>query len=196
MAGWHHRLDGRESEWTLGVGDGQRGLACCDSWGHKELDTTEQLNWTEWKMTTKPEFPLNFDYFVFLAQWWANNLCGSNPACCLFSCGLWTRTEFYIFKYLKRNFQRIHFMTHEYCVKFKFQFFKYSLIGTQPCLLSYVCWVVAYVLQKQWWIVVAETLWLTKLRIFTFCFFLFFFFKQKKFADPSFMKMVLRGTLL
>ena len=46
MAGWHHWLDGRESEWTLGVGDGQGGLACCDSWGCKELDTTE-LNWTE-----------------------------------------------------------------------------------------------------------------------------------------------------
>ena len=47
MAGWHHRLDGREFEWTLGVGDGQGSLACCDSWGHKESDTTEQLNWTE-----------------------------------------------------------------------------------------------------------------------------------------------------
>ena len=45
MAGWHHWLDGRKSEWTPGVGDGQGGLACCDSWGHKELDTTEQLNW-------------------------------------------------------------------------------------------------------------------------------------------------------
>ena len=47
MAGWHHRLDGCEFEWTLGVGDGQVGLACCNSWGHKESDTTEQLNWTE-----------------------------------------------------------------------------------------------------------------------------------------------------
>ena len=47
MAGWHHRLDGRESEWTLGDGDGQGGLACCDSWGHRESDTTEWLNWTE-----------------------------------------------------------------------------------------------------------------------------------------------------
>ena len=47
MAGWHHGLDGRESEWTQGVGDGQGGLACCDSWGCKESDTTEQLNWTE-----------------------------------------------------------------------------------------------------------------------------------------------------
>ena len=47
MAGWHHWLDGHEFEWTLGVGDGQGGLACCDSWGRKESDTTEQLNWTE-----------------------------------------------------------------------------------------------------------------------------------------------------
>ena len=49
MAGWHHWLNGHESEWTPGVGDGQGGLACCDSWGHKESDTTEQLNWTELK---------------------------------------------------------------------------------------------------------------------------------------------------
>ena len=47
MAWWHHWLDGRESEWTPGVGDGQGGLACCDSWSRKELDTTEWLNWTE-----------------------------------------------------------------------------------------------------------------------------------------------------
>ena len=47
MAGWHHRLIGCESEWTLGVGDGQGGLACCDSWGGKESDTTEWLNWTD-----------------------------------------------------------------------------------------------------------------------------------------------------
>ena len=48
MAGWHHRLDGCEFEWTPGVGDGQGGLVCCDSWGHKELDMTEWLNWTEY----------------------------------------------------------------------------------------------------------------------------------------------------
>ena len=47
MAGWHHGLDGRESGWTPGVGDGQGGLACCDSWGRKESDRTERLNWTE-----------------------------------------------------------------------------------------------------------------------------------------------------
>ena len=47
MAGWHHWLDGREFEWTPGAGDGQGGLACYNSWGRKELDTTERLNWTE-----------------------------------------------------------------------------------------------------------------------------------------------------
>ena len=47
MAGWHHRLDGHEFEQTLGVGDGKGGLVCCGSWGHKESDTTERLNWTE-----------------------------------------------------------------------------------------------------------------------------------------------------
>ena len=47
IVGWHHWLDGRESEWTPGVGDGQGGLACCDSWGRKESDTTERLNWTD-----------------------------------------------------------------------------------------------------------------------------------------------------
>ena len=47
MAGWHHRLDGREFEWTLGVGDGQGGLVCCNSWNCKESDMTERLTWTE-----------------------------------------------------------------------------------------------------------------------------------------------------
>ena len=43
----HHWLDGCESEWTPGVGDGQGGLACCDSWGRKESDTTERLIWSD-----------------------------------------------------------------------------------------------------------------------------------------------------
>ena len=47
MAGCHHLLDAHEFGWTLGVGDGQGGLACCDLWGLKESFTTEWLNWTE-----------------------------------------------------------------------------------------------------------------------------------------------------
>ena len=47
MVGWHHWLDGNESEQAPGVGDGQGNLACCSPWGCKELDTTERLKWTE-----------------------------------------------------------------------------------------------------------------------------------------------------
>ena len=55
MAGWHHWLDGREFEWTPGVGDGQGGLACCDSWGRKSrtrLSDWSELNWFSWKEKT------------------------------------------------------------------------------------------------------------------------------------------------
>ena len=59
MAGWHHQLNGHKSEWTPGVGDGQVGLACCDSWGCKESDTSERLNWTDhlpcWWAETKTD---------------------------------------------------------------------------------------------------------------------------------------------
>ena len=47
MVGWHHQFNGHGFGWTLGVGDGQGGPACCSSWGHKESDMTERLNWTE-----------------------------------------------------------------------------------------------------------------------------------------------------
>ena len=67
MAGWHHWLDGHEFEWTPGAGDGQGGLACCDSWGRKESDTTEQLNWTELKTMAVFSlifFVLEYSYFL------------------------------------------------------------------------------------------------------------------------------------
>ena len=50
MAGWHHQLNGHEFEWTLGVGDGQGGLACCDSWVAKSQ--TCLSTWTELKLST------------------------------------------------------------------------------------------------------------------------------------------------
>ena len=49
MVGWHHQLNGHGFGWTPGVGDGQGGLVCCSSWGRKELDMPERLNWTEGK---------------------------------------------------------------------------------------------------------------------------------------------------
>ena len=56
VVGWHHRLDGHGFGWTLGVGDGQGCLACCNSWGRKELDTTERLNWTEPIWVVQPNY--------------------------------------------------------------------------------------------------------------------------------------------
>ena len=53
MVGWHHWLNARESEWTLGVGVGQGGLVCCNSWGRKVSDTTERLKWTEMILNTR-----------------------------------------------------------------------------------------------------------------------------------------------
>ena len=47
MVGWHHRCNRHEFGWTLGVGDGQGGLACCGPWGCKESDMTERLKWSE-----------------------------------------------------------------------------------------------------------------------------------------------------
>ena len=47
MVGWHHWLNGHEFEQAPGVGEGQGSLACCSPWGHKELDMTEWLNWTD-----------------------------------------------------------------------------------------------------------------------------------------------------
>ena len=75
MIGWHDRLDGHEFEQVLGVGDGQGSLACCSSWGCKELDMTEWLNWTElithsssyntWKVFSEEEA-----YYVSIISVW------------------------------------------------------------------------------------------------------------------------------
>ena len=63
MAGWNHWLDGREFEWTLGVSNGPGGLAFCNSWGCKESDTIERLNWTEgWLLS---EYFLSIHISVF-----------------------------------------------------------------------------------------------------------------------------------
>ena len=59
MAGWHHRLNRHEFEWTPGDGDGQEGLECWDSWNHKESDTTERLNWTD-----LTEVPQSVDFYL------------------------------------------------------------------------------------------------------------------------------------
>ena len=70
MAGWHHWLDGHESEWTPGVGDGLEGLVCCNSWGHKESDMTEGLNWTELSIMKK----------IKCETWWRRVASGEQKA--------------------------------------------------------------------------------------------------------------------
>ena len=63
MAGSHHQLNGHGIGWTPGVGDGQGGLVCCVSWGRKERDTTEQLNWTEvYTQVALNAFTLSFNH--------------------------------------------------------------------------------------------------------------------------------------
>ena len=66
MVGWHHLLDGHGFGWTLGVGDEQGGLACCNSWGHKESDMTERLNWTE---LNKWHWVIHFKMIGFYVMW-------------------------------------------------------------------------------------------------------------------------------
>ena len=56
MVGWHHQFNGLGFGWTPGVGDGQGGLACCTSWGRKESDMTERLNWIQRKQCRRHEF--------------------------------------------------------------------------------------------------------------------------------------------
>ena len=71
MAGWPHRLDGHEFEWTLEVGYGQGGLACCNSWGYEESDMTEcltELNWIAHSFSSKKQASFNFMAAVIICS--------------------------------------------------------------------------------------------------------------------------------
>ena len=71
MVGWYHWLNGHGFGWTPAVGDGQGGLVCCSSWGCKESDTTEQLNWTEClNVTWKTYFhTLHIKQYLYRGIW-------------------------------------------------------------------------------------------------------------------------------
>ena len=78
IVGWHHPLNGHGFRWTPVVGDGQGGLACYGPWGHKESDTTERLNWTEWLRGSQEEFLGYQQVFCFLkcvVVIWVFSLC-------------------------------------------------------------------------------------------------------------------------
>ena len=104
MAGWHHWLYGHESEWTPGVGDGQGGLACCDSWGHKESDTTEWLNWTYQKVNKgKLRIFITLLKNPFWLNWSRSKSCTLKKNIFIF----W-KIVTWIIKYLLQNYKRKH----------------------------------------------------------------------------------------
>ena len=70
MVRWHHQLSGHGSGWTPGVGNGQGGLACCGSQGHKELDTTKRLNWTEWVLRNWCFWTVVLETFLGIIHWY------------------------------------------------------------------------------------------------------------------------------
>ena len=70
MVGWHHWHNGHGFGWTPGVGDGQGGPACCGSWGHKDSDTTEGLNWTELAVIGCPLVLILWPWGIFRPRVW------------------------------------------------------------------------------------------------------------------------------
>ena len=93
-AGWHHRLNGNEFEWTPGVGDGQGGLACCDSWGRKESDTTKWLNWTDCSLcifNKKMEEETSLLHKLFCFVFWNYSCCWQSS--CNRTCFVLSRTR-------------------------------------------------------------------------------------------------------
>ena len=91
MAGWHHWLNGCESEWTLGVGDGQGSLACSNSWGHRVgHDWVTELNWSIYKWMDVVSKPRTIALFFCLYTSWISHILNNayipriNPSCSMF----------------------------------------------------------------------------------------------------------------
>ena len=74
MVGWHHQLSGHDFWWTLAVGNGQAGLVCCSSWGHKELDMTEQLNNSHKRNWNTPTLLVDTQTGTLPHFWWTHNM--------------------------------------------------------------------------------------------------------------------------
>ena len=105
MAGWHHQLDGCEFEWTPGVGDGQGGLACCDSWGRKESHTTERLIWSDnYSHRAVHHIPMTYLFGTHL--YWVIN----------FNCFISYLTEFHLIV------QKFLVILYSLCFLFNFSF--------------------------------------------------------------------------
>ena len=73
MVGWHHWLNGHEFGWITEVGDGQGGLACCSSWGHKKSDTTERLNWSVCLMYWSGPMLGTYIFAIVISSYWIDS---------------------------------------------------------------------------------------------------------------------------
>ena len=96
MVGWHHWLDGHGFGWTPGVGDGQGGLACYGSWGRKESDTTEWLNWTV----------LNWDCYFWSENGSRMSFKGIFKFLCVYNLKEFCKSLFHIFRLTCKNFHQ------------------------------------------------------------------------------------------
>ena len=124
MAGWSHQLNGHEFGWTLGVGDGQGGLACCNSWGRKESDTTERLDWTELKVEQSIKGICEADVMYYSARFY--NLLSS-----LLCCSPWGHKELDTTEQL--NWTELNCPVYYNChghITFKNNFFQHLILPT------------------------------------------------------------------
>ena len=114
MAGWHHWLNGHGFGWTPGVGDGQGGLACCDSWGRKESDMTERLNWLSVPLNEYTAAIINSPVDKYSDFFHSG---GCNKKCCykLLCTSLWFSVA--LGKYVKVYF--LDYMVRVYFISFK-----------------------------------------------------------------------------
>ena len=95
IAGWHYWLNGLASGWTPGVGDGQGGLECCDSWGQTQLSNWTELNWMRpdamifffWMLSFKPAFSLSS--FPFIKELFSSSSLAAIRWCHQHICGYW-----------------------------------------------------------------------------------------------------------
>ena len=130
MVGWHHELNGHGFKKTPGVGDGQGSLACCSPWGFKELDTTEWLNWLNWKIlstppvhpsfaTQKPVIFLLSPYFAFIRMPYSWN----HIVCSLFKLAYFTYGMYLRFLHVFIWLDSSSLFSHElYFIVFRYYF--------------------------------------------------------------------------
>ena len=145
MVGWHHWLNRHGFGWTLGVGDRQGGLVCCGSWGHKELDVTERLNWTElpysWStlliLLSSTPFPLVIITLFSVSMCLFLSGLGYSFTSCLFVYILHMSKSIQYLFFSDISFNSIHSISIHFVSNGKISFFRLS--SSPLCVYVYVC---------------------------------------------------------